>query len=114
MRKCNIYIKDIFAGILTENSRDDYEFEYCDDYFYNAALPSIGLSFPKTNKKYQSRYLFPLFANILSEGHNRQMQSALLHIDEKDDFGILMETAQYDTIGALTVKPIKDDISNKI
>ena len=34
------------------------------------------------------------------------MQSMLLHIDEKDDFGIMLATAQYDTIGAVTVKPI--------
>ena len=30
----------------------------------------------------------------------------LLHIDESDDFGILLATAQEDTIGAVTVKPI--------
>jgi serine/threonine-protein kinase HipA len=43
---------------------------------------------------------------MLSEGANRQVQSTLLHIDEKDDFGIMLATAQYDTIGAVTVKPI--------
>jgi serine/threonine-protein kinase HipA len=30
----------------------------------------------------------------------------LLHIDENDDFGILLATAQLDTIGAVTIKPI--------
>ncbi|MDE6715186.1 MAG: HipA N-terminal domain-containing protein, partial [Muribaculaceae bacterium] len=53
-----------------------------------------------------SQFLFPSFANILSEGENRQIQSQLLHIDVNDDFGILLETCQYDTIGAVTVKPI--------
>ena len=38
---------------------------------------------------------------------NRQMQSQLLRIDPDDDFGILLATAQYDTIGAVTVKPIE-------
>ena len=46
------------------------------------------------------------FFNMLSEGANRQMQSLLLHIDESDDFGIMLATAQHDTIGAVTVKPI--------
>ena len=53
---------------------------------------------------------FPLslfyFFNMLSEGANRQLQSTLLHIDENDDFGILLATAQHDTIGAVTIKPV--------
>ena len=44
---------------------------------------------------------------MLSEGENRQTQSRLLHIDSDDDFGILLATAQNDTIGAITVKPIE-------
>lgn len=43
---------------------------------------------------------------MLSEGENRIIQSALLHIDKEDDFGILMATAQVDTVGAVTVCPI--------
>lgn len=43
---------------------------------------------------------------MLSEGDNRKLQSRMLHIDEDDDFGILLATAQYDTIGAVTVKPV--------
>jgi len=50
--------------------------------------------------------LFSFFFNMLSEGENRQIQSQLLHIDVEDDFGILLATAQTDTIGAVTVKPI--------
>ena len=43
---------------------------------------------------------------MLSEGANRQVQSTLLHIDENDDFGIMLATAQHDTIGAVTIKPV--------
>ena len=53
-----------------------------------------------------SNHLFPYFFNMLSEGENRQIQSRMLHIDEDDDFGILLATAQMDTLGAVTVKPI--------
>ena len=44
---------------------------------------------------------------MLSEGVNRQLQCRLLKIDEQDHFGLLSATAQYDTIGAITVKPIE-------
>jgi serine/threonine-protein kinase HipA len=61
---------------------------------------------PLRNEAYESDYLFPFFFNMLSEGANRKLQSQLLHIDEYDDFGILLATAQTDTIGAVTIKPI--------
>ena len=37
---------------------------------------------------------------------NRQVQSMLHHIDENDDFGIMLATAGHDTIGAVTIKPM--------
>ena len=43
---------------------------------------------------------------MLSEGVNKRLQSIQLKIDEEDYFGLLMATAQYDTIGAISVKPI--------
>ena len=61
---------------------------------------------PKTQQEYQADNLFPLFFNMLSEGVNRKLQSRLLRIDENDFFGLLAATAQFDTIGAITVKPI--------
>ena len=66
----------------------------------------VCLAMPVRKEPYRSRYLFPYFFNMLSEGSNRQEQSTLHHIDEKDDFGIMMATAQFDTIGAVTIKPV--------
>jgi serine/threonine-protein kinase HipA len=37
---------------------------------------------------------------------NRKLQSTQWRIDEDDNFGLLMVTAEYDTIGAVTVKAI--------
>jgi serine/threonine-protein kinase HipA len=47
---------------------------------------------------------------MLSEGVNRKLQSVQLHIDENDDFGLLMATAQYDTVGAISIKLMEDII----
>ena len=63
----------------------------------------------KQQQEYTSHYLFPFFANMLSEGHNRIVQARLLQIDEKDDFGILLATAHTDTAGAVTIKPLDYD-----
>lgn len=109
MRKGNVYYNGILAGELIEVSRDKYEFNYNDDYFENETKPAISLTLPKTQRKYVSSYLFPFFFNMLSEGSNRITQSRLLRIDEKDHFGILLATAQYDTTGAINVKPIQNE-----
>ena len=102
MRECKVYVHDAEAGLLQETDDREYVFTYHDDYQGDP----VCLAMPLRQKVYRSDHLFPYFFNMLSEGANRQVQSTLLHIDEKDDFGIMLATAQYDTIGAVTVKPV--------
>ena len=106
MRTVEIYRNGIFAGLLIEENRKHYIFRYDEKYFIDENNPAISLTLPKTQIEYNSEFLFPLFFNMLSEGVNRKLQSKQLKIDEEDNFGILAATAQYDTIGAITVKPI--------
>lgn len=106
MRKAAVYLRGEFAGELTEVSRTDYRFRYDDDYFANPGKPAISLSLDKSQQEYRSKYLFPFFFNLLSEGSNRMAQSRALQIDENDHFGILLATAQSDVPGAVTVKPL--------
>ncbi|MBR1415856.1 MAG: HipA N-terminal domain-containing protein [Prevotella sp.] len=102
MRRCKVYVNDQEAGILMETDAREYVFAYHDGY----QGEPVCLAMPLTRKPYRSRHLFPYFFNMLSEGANRQVQSLLHHIDENDDFGIMLATAQHDTIGAVTVKPM--------
>ena len=102
MRQCKVFVKDREAGILQETDVREYVFTYDKDY----QGEPVCLAMPLREDAYRSNHLFPFFFNMLSEGANRQVQSMLHHIDEKDDFGILLATAQYDTIGSVTVKPM--------
>ena len=106
MRKCDVYIKGINAGILEETEERKYVFTYLPEYVMFHKEQPVCLAMPVREDPYKSDHLFPYFYNMLSEGANRRMQSMLLHIDEQDDFGILIATAQTDTIGSVTVKPI--------
>ncbi len=106
MRTLEIYRNGILAGLLIEENRKKYIFRYDEKYFIDDHYPAISLTLPKTQKEYISEFLFPFFFNMLSEGVNRKLQSVQLKIDEEDNFGILAATAQYDTIGAITVNPI--------
>ena len=102
MRRCKVFVHDMEAGILQETDDRQYIFTYHDGY---AGAP-VCIAMSIRTEPYRSAHLFPYFFNMLSEGANRQTQSQLLHIDENDDFGILLATAQEDTIGAVTIKPI--------
>lgn len=105
MRACKIFVHGIYAGMLIETDQQHYSFEYDDTYFSDASTSPVCLTMPKSQKSYDSPYLFPFFSNMLSEGENRAFQSRYLKIDENDDFGILLATAQYDTLGSVTVQP---------
>lgn len=105
MRSVEVYRNGVLAGTLTEESHQLYVFVYDNDYFNDQTKPSISLTLPKTQREFRSQFLFPFFFNLLSEGVNRKLQCQFLHLDENDKFGILMATAQNDTIGAVTVKP---------
>ncbi|MBU8891594.1 MAG: HipA N-terminal domain-containing protein [Bacteroidales bacterium] len=105
MRKAKVYRNSHLAGELIQENAKSYVFRYSDSYFSNDSLPAISLTLPKTQQEYKSEFLFPFFFNMLSEGVNRKLQSRQLKIDEKDYFGLLLETAKYDTIGAITLKP---------
>jgi HipA-like protein len=106
MRKALVYRNGCLTGTLTEVSRVAFIFRYDDTYYSDSTKPAISLTLPKTQEEYQSTFLFPYFFNMLSEGVNRTLQSQQWKIDEEDSFGLLLATAQVDTIGAITLKPI--------
>jgi HipA-like protein len=106
MRRAEVYRNGTLAGILTEEDRRNYAFTYDENYWNDREAPSISLTMPKTQREYRSAHLFPVFFNMLSEGVNKKLQCTQWQIDENDFFGLLLATAGYDTIGALTVRPL--------
>jgi len=106
VRKAEVYNNGVLAGILERTDRQQYIFRYDDNYFVNPARHAISLSMPKTKQEYRSHFLFPFFYGLLSEGVNKQTQCRLLRIDENDHFGLLLATAQTDTIGSITIKEV--------
>ena len=107
MRKAMVNFKEIPAGILEEN-KNGFVFRYDDVYFHNPTQKAISLTFPKTQQTYYHSSLFPVFFNMLPEGTNKGMLCRVLRIDENDFFGLLLATAQYDTIGAITITLINE------
>ncbi|MEP7268973.1 MAG: HipA N-terminal domain-containing protein, partial [Saprospiraceae bacterium] len=77
-------------------------------WFADQTKPPICLAFPKSMREYFSKTLFPFFFNMLPEGINKRLLCAQLRLDESDYFGILLNTAKYDTIGAVTLSKLPD------
>jgi serine/threonine-protein kinase HipA len=102
MRQCKVYVHDKEAGLLQETDDRKYVFTYLQDYVGDP----VCIAMPVRSEAYKSDHLFPYFFNMLSEGANRQVQSIIHHIDEDDDFGIMLKTAHTDTIGAVTIRKI--------
>lgn len=111
MRKCEVYRNGILAGTLTEEGKRSYVFTYDENYFNDKDKPAVSLTLPKSRQEHRSEFLFPFFFNMLSEGVNKKLQCNQLRIDESDNFGLLMATAQFDTVGAITVKPVEGERS---
>jgi serine/threonine-protein kinase HipA len=103
MRTAKITFKGTDAGTLTQHDDGTFTFAYREEWLIDTLQPAISLTFPKAQKVFHSKYLFPFFFNMLPEGSNKQVVCQLLKIDPDDYFGLLMAVAKNDTIGAVRV-----------
>ena len=106
MRKAQVFYKEEEAGILVQFDDGSFSFRYHDLWMADWTKPAISLTLPKTKQEHFSKFLFPFFFHMLPEGQNKEAVCHFLKIDEDDYFGILVHTAKYDAIGAVTVRKV--------
>lgn len=104
MRQAEVHYKGEKAGLLSQHDDGSFTFTYDQGWMSDSTKPSISLTLPRSSQEYHSEHLFPFFYNMLPEGANKQVVCRLTRIDRDDYFGLLMSTAAYDVIGAVTVK----------
>lgn len=104
-KKAEVYFNGSLAGYLSKiNNR--YTFQYDKNYLAGPDNPAISLSLPKKIDPFYSDTLFPFFYGLLAEGDNKELQCRIMKIDETDHFTRLLKTAEFDTIGGVTVREI--------
>ena len=103
MRQAIILFKEEEAGLLTQNDDGSFTFRYHETWFSKNNKPSISLTLPKTQQEFHSNCLFPFFFNMLPEGPNKQLVCRYMRLDLDDYFGLLLITANNDSIGAVRV-----------
>lgn len=94
------------AGRLSKSSTG-YLFIYDTDYLRTSGSRPVSITLPLRDKPYESKLLFPVFINMLSEGANKSIQCRMLKIDENDYFGLLLATGA-DSVGPISIQPINE------
>ena len=103
-RIAEVYIKNIFTGILKETD-DGYSFLYDEDYLNKYNSP-VSLTLPLRKEEYVSNTLFPFFDGLIPEGFLFDVATNNWKINPSDRFGILLLTSK-DTIGDVSLKEKK-------
>jgi len=103
MRQAKILYKNEEAGLLTQHDDGSFTFSYHDTWMAGSNKNGISLTLPKIKQEYHSKILFSFFYNMLPEGSNKQVICKHNRVDKNDYFGLLLTTAENDSIGAVTV-----------
>jgi len=113
MRTGRIFYKNELAASLSQLDDGSFIFRYQQQWLTDGSKPPISLTLPKINIEVQSNTLFPFFFNLIPEGVNKRLICSKKRIDLDDYFGILLEVAGGDTIGAVKVIKMNDQHGNK-
>ena len=100
-RKAYVYVRNAFAGILSETD-SGYRFAYDEDYLRSENASPVSLTLPLREEPYDSGTLFPFFDGLIPEGWLLGVVSRNWKIDTKDRFGLLLVACK-DGIGNVSV-----------
>ena len=100
-RSGNVYIKNIFCGVISETDAG-YSFEYNKNYLQNNIAEAVSLTLPLREKVYQSKTLFAFFDGLIPEGWLLDIAERNWKINYKDRMGLLLMCCK-DCIGAVSV-----------
>ena len=100
-RNAYVYVRDIFAGVLSETD-SGYRFAYDEDYLKSENASAVSLTLPLRDEPYDSGTLFPFFDGLIPEGWLLGVVSRNWKIDTKDRFGLLLVACK-DGIGNVSI-----------
>lgn len=100
-RKAYVYVRNIFAGVLSETD-SGYRFAYDEDYLRSENASPVSLTLPLRDEPYDSGTLFPFFDGLIPEGWLLGVVSRNWKIDTKDRFGLLLVACK-DGIGNVSI-----------
>ena len=106
MKRAIVKLRDVKAGILTENE-NGYTFQYDKSFLTSSKAEAISLTLPLSDKLYTDKVLFPFFDGLIPEGWLLDIAEKNWKIDSRDRFLLLLACCK-DCIGAVGVEPLEE------
>lgn len=101
MKKADIYIKDVFCGVLTE-AEDGYHFRYAPEYMESDGAVPLSPTMPFQAEEYHREMMFPVFDGLIPEGWLLDIAQRSWKIDSRDRMSLLVACCK-DCIGDISV-----------
>lgn len=111
MRKGNVYLRDLLAGVVVED-QNGYTFTYDKDYLSSPDAEAISLTMPLREESYYSNVLFPFCDGLIPEGWLLNIAERNWKIRRQDRMALLL-TCCRDCIGNVSVMPIEEEDSHE-
>lgn len=108
MREAKVYYNEELAGVLTETSDGEYNFTYSKEYIKQHPDKPITLTMPVQQELFKDNRLFPFFEGLIPEGWLLDIATKSWKINPNDRMGLLLACCG-NCIGAVSIKPIKDE-----
>lgn len=108
--KAKVMYSDELAGYL-EKTDTGYRFTYDTGYLKSEKPKPISQTLPLAMHPYNSSILFPFFDGLIPEGWLLNIASKHWKIKGTDRFELLITLCR-DTIGAVTVVPVEEEVEN--
>jgi serine/threonine-protein kinase HipA len=104
MRQAIVFVHGNRAGILSEITNKEYQFEY--NLHYSGE--SVSLTMPTVTNSFKYSAFPPFFEGLLPEGIMLEGLLRIGKIDKKDYFSQLIATGS-DLVGSVTVKALENE-----
>lgn len=111
MNQAKIFLKDKWAGMLTEDETG-FTFQYNNIYLNDSEAEAISLTMPLKSESFQDKVLFPFFDGLIPEGWLLDIAERSWKISQRDRMSLLLACCK-DCIGAVSVVQINSE-SNEI
>jgi serine/threonine-protein kinase HipA len=111
MKRAKIFLKDKWAGMLTEDETG-FTFQYNNIYLNDSEAEAISLTMPLKSESFQDKVLFPFFDGLIPEGWLLDIAERSWKISQRDRMSLLLACCK-DCIGAVSVVQINSE-SNEI
>ena len=104
MKQARIFMKDNFAGTLTEDE-NGYTFVYDPSFLANESAEAISLTLPLGEARYISTMLHPFLDGLICGGWLLEKKKKNWKISGRDRMSLLLACCK-DCIGAVSVQPV--------